>query len=201
MMQKAANAGDSVSYSGRQSFLAYRAGKAIFAQVDVDARVRQGTQVRVNSQRGQQLLRRFTPALISSRVVDDELLALLGRNYHLSGSGGANVAGRSASVVTATREGSSSAAARWWIDDATGIVLWQETYDRSGSADLSFGFTAVSVSHAGEHPGTSAAEVGRPADQHLSHALVRGRTECLGMVLCAGARGSVAGADPQRPGQ
>ena len=147
MLQKAANAGDSVSYSGRQSFLANRAGNAIFAQVDVDARARQGTQVRVNSQRGQQLLRRFTPALISSRVVDDELLALLGRNYDLSGSGGASVAGRSASVVTATREGSSFAAARWWIDDATGIVLWQETYDRSGSVDLSFGFTAVSVSH------------------------------------------------------
>jgi negative regulator of sigma E activity len=37
-------------------------------------------------------------------------------------------------------------AARWWIDDATGIVLWQETYNRSGSVDLSFGFTSVSVS-------------------------------------------------------
>ena len=196
MMQKAANAGDSVSYSGRQSFLAYRAGKAIFAQLDVDARVRQGTQVRVNSLRGQQLLRRFTPALISSRVVDDEMLALLVRNYHLSGSGGANVAGRSASVVTATPEGSSSAAARWWIDDATGIVLWQEWISRPLlRIHRSLGQPR------GEHPRTSAAEVGRPADQHLSHALVRGRTECLGMVLCAGARGSVAGADPQRPGQ
>jgi negative regulator of sigma E activity/anti-sigma factor RsiW len=147
MMQKAANAEESVSYSGSQSFLAYRAGRAIVAQVDVDARARQGTQVRVNSQNGQQLHRGFTPALISSRVVDDELLDLLERNYDLSGTGGANVAGRSASVVTATRESSSSAAARWWIDDATGIVLWQETYDTSGSVDVSFGFTAVSISH------------------------------------------------------
>jgi hypothetical protein len=149
VMQKAAGAGDSVSYSGRQSFQAYRDGSAIVAQVDVDARAGQGTQVRVNSQRGQQLLRGFTSALMSSRVVDDELLDLLERNYHLSGSGGANVAGRSASVVTATREGGSFAAARWWIDDATGIVLWQETYDRSGAVDLSFGFTSVSVSHRG----------------------------------------------------
>jgi negative regulator of sigma E activity len=149
VMQKAADAGNTVSYAGRQSFLAYRDGRAIVAQVDVDARARQGTQVRVNSQRGQQLHRGFTPALISSRVVDDELLDLLERNYHLSGTGGAAVAGRSASVVTATREGSSSPAARWWIDDATGIVLWQETYDRSGSVDLSFGFTSVSVSQGG----------------------------------------------------
>jgi anti-sigma factor RsiW len=147
LMQRAAEAGHSVSYSGRQWFLAYRDGSAMIAQVDVDARARQGTQVRVNSQRGQQLLRGFTPALISSRVVDDELLELLERNYHLSGSRGARVAGRSATVVTATRDGSPSAAARWWIDDATSIVLWQETYNRSGSIDLSFGFTSVSVSH------------------------------------------------------
>jgi negative regulator of sigma E activity/anti-sigma factor RsiW len=147
MMQRAADSGHSVSYSGRQSFLAYRDGRAIVAQVDVDARARQGTQVRVNSQRGQQLLRGFTPALISSRVVDDELLDMLARNYHLGGTSGSNVAGRSATVVTATRDGSSSVAARWWIDDATGIVLWQETYDRDGSVDLSFGFTSVSVSH------------------------------------------------------
>jgi hypothetical protein len=145
VMQKAANARDSVSYSGHQSFLAYRAGRAIVAQVDVDARAHQGTQVRVNSERGQQLLRGFTPALISSRVVDEELLDLLERNYHLSGTSGANVAGRSASVVTATGERSTSPAARWWIDDTTGIVLWQETYDRNGSVNLSFGFTAVSV--------------------------------------------------------
>jgi hypothetical protein len=146
LMQRAADAGHSVSYSGRQGFLAYRDGRTIVAHVDVDARARQGTQVRVNSQRGQQLFRGFTPALISSRVVDDELLDLLERNYHLSGSRGARVAGRSATVVTATRDGSPSVAARWWIDDATGIMLWQETYGESGSVDLSFGFTSVSVS-------------------------------------------------------
>jgi hypothetical protein len=146
LMQRAADAGHSVSYSGRQWFLAYRDGRTIVAQVDVDARARQGTQVRVNSQRGQQLFRGFTPALISSRVVDDELLDLLEHNYHLSGSRGARVAGRSATVVTATRDGSPSVAARWWIDDATGIMLWQETYGESGSVDLSFGFTSVSVS-------------------------------------------------------
>jgi hypothetical protein len=146
LMQRAADAGHSVSYSGRQWFLAYRDGRAIVAEVDVDARARQGTQVRVNTQRGQQLFRGFTPALISSRVVDDELLDLLERNYHLSGSHEARVAGRSATVVTATRDGSATVAARWWIDDATGIVLWQETYGGSGSVDLSFGFTSVSVS-------------------------------------------------------
>jgi len=145
-MQRAADAAHSVSYSGRQSFMAHRNGGVIVAQVDVDARAGQGSQVKVNNQTGQQLHKGFTPALISSRVVDDELLDLLERNYRLSGTRGASVAGRASTVVMATRDGSNFVAARWWIDDATGIVLWQETYDRSGSVDLSFGFTSVSVS-------------------------------------------------------
>ena len=146
VMQRAADAAHTVSYSGRQSFLAYRNGGAIAAQIDVDARAGQGSQVMVNSQTGQQLLKGFAPALISSRVVDDALLGLLERNFHLSGIRGASVAGRSATSVAARRGGSYSVAARWWIDDATGIVLWQETYDKNGSVDLSFGFTSVSVS-------------------------------------------------------
>ncbi len=145
-MQQAADAAHTVTYSGRQSFLAYRNGGAIAAQIDVDARAGQGSQVMVNSQTGQQLLKGFAPALISSRVVDHELLGLLERNFHLSGTRGASVAGRSATLVTASRHGSYPVAARWWVDDATGIVLWQETYDKSGSVDLSFGFTSVSVS-------------------------------------------------------
>ena len=63
-------------------------------------------------------------------------------------------------------------AARWWIDDATGIVLWQETYDRSGSVDLSFGFTSVSVSHGESILRTSAAASWRsrgPALRSPSH--------------------------------
>ncbi|HEX3205977.1 MAG TPA: zf-HC2 domain-containing protein [Propionibacteriaceae bacterium] len=146
MMQRAADAAHSVSYSGRQSFMAHRNGGVIVAQVDVDARAGQGSQVKVNNQTGQQLHKGFTPALISSRVVDDELLDLLERNYRLSGTHGASVAGRASTAVMATRDGSNFVAARWWIDDATGIVLWQETYDRNGSVDLSFGFTSVSVS-------------------------------------------------------
>jgi negative regulator of sigma E activity len=147
-MQRAADAARSVSYSGRQSFLAYRNGGVITAQIDVETRAGQGSQVMVINQTGRQLLEGFRPALISSRVVDDELLSLLERNYRLSGSRGSSVAGRSATVVTATRDGSAQPAARWWIDEATGMVLWQETYDKAGSVNLSFGFTSVVVDRA-----------------------------------------------------
>jgi anti-sigma factor RsiW len=147
-MQRAADAAHSISYSGRQSFLAYRNGGIIAAQIDVEARAGQGSQVMVNSQTGRQLLKGFIPAIITSRVVDDEMLDLLKRNYDLTGARGSSVAGRSATVVTAIHDGGYSPAARWWIDDASGIVLWQETYDKYGAVDLSFGFTSVAVSRA-----------------------------------------------------
>jgi anti-sigma factor RsiW len=143
-MQRAAESEHTVSYSGRQAFFATRADLPIRAVIEVDARTGQGSQIKVLSLTGQQLHRGFTPAALSSRVVDDELLALLERNYTLTGTRGATVAGRSATVVAAWRWG--EPAARWWLDDETGIVLWQELYGRSGAVDLSVGFTSVEVS-------------------------------------------------------
>ena len=195
MMQRAADAAHSVSYSGRQSFLAYRNGRAIVAQVDVDARAGQGSQVMVNNQTGQQLLKGFTPALISSRVVDDELLDLLERNYRLSGTRGSSVAGRNATVVAATRGDSHSVAARWWIDDATGIVLWQETYDEKRISrpvvriHLSIGQPRA------QHSATSAAAISSATDQHVAHDLISSGTERLGMVMLPASGWPVAGAD------
>ena len=148
VMQRAAESEHTVSYSGRQAFFATRGDRTIRAVIEVEARTGQGSQIKVLSLTGQQLLRGFTPAALSSRVVDDELLALLERNYTLTGTQGATVAGRSATVVAAWRWG--EPAARWWLDDETGIVLWQELYGRTGAVDLSVGFTSVSVSPTAE---------------------------------------------------
>jgi negative regulator of sigma E activity len=143
VMQRAAQSEHTVNYSGRQAFFASRGDRTMRAVIEVEARTGQGSQVNVLSTTGQQLLQGFTPAALSSRVVDDELLALLERNYTLTGTQGATVAGRSATVVAAWRGG--EPAARWWLDDQTGIVLWQELYGQSGAIDLSFGFTSVVV--------------------------------------------------------
>lgn len=145
-MQRAAESEHAVSYSGRQAFFATRGDRTMRAVIEVEARTGQGSQIKVLSLTGEQLLRGFTPAALSSRVVDDELLGLLERNYALTGTQGATVAGRSATVVAAWRWG--EPAARWWLDDETGIVLWQELYGRNGAVDLSFGFTSVVVSPA-----------------------------------------------------
>ena len=145
-MRYAADASGSVSYDGRQRFTAFRDGAVMAADAELEARAGQGTQVRVVNQTGEQVIEGFTPATISSRVVDNELLLLLERNYTLAGRRGAIVAGRAATVVIAMRAG--TVAARWWIDDDTGVLLWHETYNETGSVELSFGFTKINIIHA-----------------------------------------------------
>ncbi len=148
-MQRAAEAVDALSYSGVQSFYFARDGSAYAAVIELEARTGQGSQFRVRQWAGDQVLKGFSPAgFNSSRLVDDDLLRLLERNYALSGFEEAHVAGRTATMVAASRAG--RIAARWWVDDETGLVLWQETYDRHGAIELSFGFTSVRITPAAE---------------------------------------------------
>ena len=182
-MQRAAESEHTVSYSGRQAFFATRGDRTIRAVIEVDARTGQGSQIKVLSLTGQQLLRGFTPAALSSRVVDDELLALLERNYTLTGTQGATVAGRSATVVAAWRWG--EPAARWWLDDETGIVLWQELYGRTGAVDLSVGFTSVAVSPTARDHGPPAATAGHAEHHDLALGVQCDRADRRRVVLPA----------------
>lgn len=69
--------------------------------------------------------------------------------YRLSGALAADtVAGLSAAVVDARRK-DGSLAARWWVHHDTGLVLWTETYTRSGRLVQSTGFTSVTLGDAG----------------------------------------------------
>jgi anti-sigma factor RsiW len=148
-MQRAAEAVDQVSYSGVQSFYAVRGGSAYAAVIELEARTGQGSQIRVRQWAGDQVLKGFAPAgFNSSRLVDDDLLRLLERNFTLSGIDGAHVAGRAATMVAASRDG--RIAARWWVDEATGLMPWQETYEKDGDVELSFGFTTITITPAAE---------------------------------------------------
>jgi negative regulator of sigma E activity len=76
-------------------------------------------------------------------VPQQEVFAVLSDAYTFASRAGAVVAGRRATVVEALREG--RVAKRWWVDDATGVLLWQESYDPNGVAVVSTGFTRVLV--------------------------------------------------------
>jgi len=142
-MARASAAAGQLSYSGSQVFSTTVHGRAVTALVEVDARSGQGSRLSVYTEQGEQILSGFVPAAASSRIVDGQLLTLLERNYALAGWTGARVAGRSATVVQASS--TAGVAARWWIDDATGLLLRQETYDASGALTMAYGFTRLSI--------------------------------------------------------
>ncbi len=148
ILRRAGKESDEVSYSGTQTVVSTAAGKTISATVRIAFRPGQGSDVKVFNRNGKRVLNGFVPTISSSRMADGELLSLLLRNYVISGWTGARVAARPASVVQASATdvgGSSHPVARWWIDDATGLVLRHETYDASGAVALAAGFTSVSV--------------------------------------------------------
>lgn len=148
ILHRAGKESDEVSYSGTQTVVSSAAGQTTAATVQIAFQPGQGSDVKVFSRSGNQVLNGFVPAFSSSRMADSKLISLLLRNYLISGWTGSKVAGRPASVVEASATdvgGGSHPVARWWVDDATGLVLWHETYDASGAVALAAGFTSVSV--------------------------------------------------------
>lgn len=136
---RAARAAGSLSFTGQQRLVAYGSARVFTAQARVVNRPGQGRQVDLVSRTGSPMAD-FSSAS-TSPVVDGELLALLQRTYRLSGQHGAVVAGRPASLVEASRD--ARVVGRWWVDDATGVVLWQQSFDDAGALQLSAGFTWI----------------------------------------------------------
>lgn len=149
-LERAAVAPDSTRYTGEQTFLGRGATRTVDARLSVTSRPGEGSQVSVQRLAGGPLVAGFTPAPVSTRMVDTDLLTLLRRNYELSGLRGSSVAGRPATMVRASRGG--VPASQWWVDEATGLVLWQESFDDAGMLELEVGFTAVEMTGSSELP-------------------------------------------------
>ena len=145
-LRRAATAAETVSYTAQQSFVAYGTDQTYTAQLQVVSQPGQASQINVVSQNGRPLVSDFSRVAGSSRLADDQVLSLLERNYDLSGVRGSVVVGRPATMLQATRAG--TLAGRWWVDDETGLILWQQRFDTRGRLQLSTGFTALEP---GEH--------------------------------------------------
>ena len=147
LLDRSARASDALSYTGTAVVSAATGEQRRAARVRVTVRAGQGHDIRAFDAGGRQVLAGFTPAPAPSRILDRELLSLLADNYVLSGWTGSRVAGRPATVVeaapTSTLAGR-SASARWWVDDATGLVLRYETYSSGRSEPvLAAGFQSI----------------------------------------------------------
>jgi hypothetical protein len=131
-----------VSLVGQQILLVQSKDKQAAATVEVDTRGGQGSQLSLIGPTGSRLATLFAPASRST-VPQQEVFAVLSDAYTFASRGGAVVAGRRATVVSALRDG--RPVKRWWVDDASGVLLWQESYDPNGIAVVSTGFTTVDV--------------------------------------------------------
>lgn len=147
LLDRAAQQSERVSYSGTQQVTAYSPGQVISASVRIAFHAGQGSAVRVFDRAGRELVNGFLP-VPASPAVDRVPLATLTRDYRLSGWVGSTVVGRPVSVVEASDRSAADPAvvARWWIDNSTGLLLWQETYDAAGAVSLAAGFTSVTIS-------------------------------------------------------
>ena len=141
LLRRALAAGRTATVVGNQAVLARMDDRTVSARVHIDTRNRQGTMVSVFDPDGSVLASSVAPNQVTadgSSPVD-----LIASAYALTTSSDVEVAGRRATVVEA-RDEHDDVAKRWWMDDATGVLLWQESYD-DDQLSTAAGFTDVRV--------------------------------------------------------
>jgi hypothetical protein len=145
-LRRAASRGQQVHYVGTQKVRAAVGDQTVSASVQLRSEPGQGSLVTVLRTDGGQGPTRFMPSAPTARL-DDQLLSVLLSNFQISGWRGQRVVGRPVTVVEATTRspGVERAAARWWVDDATGLLLRHESYDDAGAVSLATEFTEVTI--------------------------------------------------------
>ncbi|WP_026927104.1 zf-HC2 domain-containing protein [Granulicoccus phenolivorans] len=123
------------------------------SQVTVRARQSDGQVVQVHQLHGGST-RMLVPGHGTPSGVD-----LIARNFELQAFAGPKIAGRASTLVEA-RDGS-GIAGRWWVDNQTGVLLWQVTYGPGGQVQESAGWSRLLI--AGSEPATSTVSVAEPA--------------------------------------
>ncbi len=142
-LQRAMQAPASVAYSGVHEVAVVAGGSPTVARIHIEHAPGQGTSLRAHGADGTAdatFLGQNGPAPNAPLPLDG--LAVLVDTYTLTTSGAGVVAGRPATVVSATRSG--SLAARFWIDKASGLLLRREVFD-GGRVVSSSSFLSVTI--------------------------------------------------------
>lgn len=143
-LRRALTAGGQVGYRGVQDVRTTSATGTLGAAVAVRSVPGQGSTAEVRDALGAVVATSTVPASGPGRMPDEGAVELLSTHFRLGGWADGQVAGRAAAVVQASRA-DGSVAARWWVDDATGLLLAQQTFDADGTLRLSAGFAVLEV--------------------------------------------------------
>ena len=142
LLEAAAAAARSRTWSGTQYIARYRAGDLMSSVVQVTHVVGRGRTVQVLDGGG------VPVETVTADVVDPTLLGLLASSYDLVVAGQSSCAGHRAQVVEARRPGvagSAGLAARFWVDIASGLVLRRDVFSDVGHVVRTSAFVDVTV--------------------------------------------------------
>jgi sigma-E factor negative regulatory protein RseB len=144
LLDRAMTAAQRTPYAGLQFVSTWDGSDAASFLVEVDHVPGQGTAVRVQPTAMTAGSETFTPegGVGGLGSAGSGELEVLGANYDLALVGAEPVAGRHATVVAVSRRG--VAAARFWVDTATGLMLRREDYDQQGRIVRASAFVNVS---------------------------------------------------------
>ncbi|TAL26545.1 MAG: hypothetical protein EPN99_00160 [Frankiales bacterium] len=131
LLERAAQAGRRLTYSGTQYVATWRPGTSWSALVDLEHDPVRGSVATDGTS-------------AAGAVLDPRMLARLADSYSLAVSGTGRCAGRSATIVEA-RRADGALAGRFWVDRETGVLLRREVYD-AGRRVRSSAFLDLSVS-------------------------------------------------------
>jgi sigma-E factor negative regulatory protein RseB len=131
LLERAADIARTRAWSGTQSVVSTRGGLPTFTQVRVRHTPGAGSSVEEMATKG---------ATTAPDLLDESLFDLLVSHYDLTVAGPTLCAGRTAVLVLAHRPGRTgvgAVAGRFWVDDATRMVMRRDVLDDSGSVVLS----------------------------------------------------------------
>lgn len=150
LLQRASVARDTTAYQGTQFVTTWGEHGTTTLLVDVGHVPGRGTAVEVRGTGKQQGSRYWARSreratdLVQVGAAGDGALALLSRNYRVTAGDRSTVAGRPVLVVEAHR-GWDTIAARFWLDEDTGLVLRREVYDEDGQTTSASAFLEIAM--------------------------------------------------------
>ena len=139
LLQTAARTARARAWSGTQHILSTRSGEPRFVALRVQHVPGAGSVA--------EGLQAPSHPIATDDVLDQELLVLLARHYDLRIVGPSVCSGRPARLVEVFRDASKPAriAGRFWVDDATGLVVRRDVLDENGSLVRSSEYVSLQV--------------------------------------------------------
>jgi negative regulator of sigma E activity len=139
LLESAARTARTTSWSGTQHIVSTRSGEPRFTVLQIRHTPGTGSTIRVLASQDE---------AVAADALDQKLLLLLARHYDLRVVADTLCGGRHVHVVEALRPGRTGPAAlagRFWVDEATGLLLRRDVLDEDGDIMRTSSFVSLAM--------------------------------------------------------